>query len=51
MDGLPSPSGLSVAVSDDEINFDFEYTHGIHNKRQERPVKFPHVFHMENKKK
>lgn len=49
MDGTPSPSGLSVAVSDDEINFDFENAQVINIDGQDWPVKFPQVFRAENK--
>jgi predicted GH43/DUF377 family glycosyl hydrolase len=49
MDGTPSPSGLSVAVSNDETNFDFENAHVITIEGQEWPVKFPHVIRAENK--
>jgi predicted GH43/DUF377 family glycosyl hydrolase len=48
MDGVPSPAGLTVAVSDDEIHFDFENAQIITIEGQEWPAKFPHVFRAEN---
>jgi len=49
MDGLPSPSGLTVAVSDDEINFNFDNAHVIYIEGQEWPVKFPQVIRDKDK--
>jgi predicted GH43/DUF377 family glycosyl hydrolase len=49
MDGLPSPSGLSVAVSDDGMSFDFENARVINIEGQDWPVKFPQVIPEKDK--
>jgi predicted GH43/DUF377 family glycosyl hydrolase len=48
MDGLPSPSGLFVAISDDETNFDFENSKRLEVVGQDWPVKYSHVIKEEN---
>lgn len=44
MDGLSSPSGLFVAISGDETNFNFENAKRLKIAGQDWPVKYSHVF-------
>lgn len=48
MDGLPSPSGLFVAISDDEMNFDFKNAQRLKVMNQDWPVKYSHIIRENN---